>query len=325
MSTIEYGYKLMSEEHGPGALVENAKGAEAAGFEFAAISDHYLPWLAEQGHSPFAWSVLGAIAQATRSLGLLTAVTCPTFRYHPAVIAQAAATLGLLSRGRFTLGIGSGERLNEHVVGSGWPAVVERQTRLAEACEILRMLLHGEDDSYHGQFFTVVEGALCDRPEEPPQVVVAAGGPRAARLAATCADGLVATEPKAEIVRAFRDSGGKGPRYAEVLLCYAADEARARQTAHRNFRWSALGWKVLPELPGPDAFAEASRAIRPEDLDRAIALGPDVERHVKAIRPYVEAGFDRIILVQIGPEQERFLEFFETELRPALRERIVAS
>jgi G6PDH family F420-dependent oxidoreductase len=305
--------------------VDNARAAEAAGFEFAAISDHYHPWLEEQGHSPFAWAVLGAIAESTSRLGLLTAVTCPTFRYHPVVIAQAAATVGLLARGRFTLGIGSGERLNEHVVGGGWPAASERQRRLTEACAILRMLLRGEGRSFRGEFFTAEDAALWDRPEPPPQIVVAAGGTRAARLAGQCADGLVATEPKASLVRAFREAGGTGPRYAEVTLCYDADEARARETAHRSFRWSSLGWKVLPELPGPRAFAAASAGARPEDVDRAIALGPDVERHVKAIAPYAEAGFDRIILVQVGPEQQRFFEFFETELLPALRERVAAA
>jgi len=321
---IHYGYKLMAEEHGPRALVENARAAEAAGFEFAGISDHYHPWVVEQGHSPFAWSVLGAIAEATSRLGLLTAVTCPTFRYHPAVIAQAAATTALLARGRFTLGVGSGERLNEHVVGGGWPSVGERQERLEEACEILRMLLRGERDTYRGAYFEVEDAGLWDRPDPPPPVVVAAGGPRAARLAARCADGIVATEPKASLVAAYREAGGRGPRYAEVALCYDTEERRARETAHRSFRWTKLGWKVLPELSGPAAFDQASQSTRPEDLEDAVALGPDVERHLKAIAPYAEAGFDHIVLVQVGPEQERFFEFFESELRPALRERVAA-
>jgi G6PDH family F420-dependent oxidoreductase len=316
---IQLGYKLMSEEHGPRTLVANGCRAEDAGFEFAAISDHFQPWLEEQGHSPLAWSVLGALAQATRGLGLMTAVTCPTFRYHPAIVAQGAATVALLCDGRFTLGLGSGERLNEGVTGGGWPDVSVRQEKLAEALVIIRRLLAGGLHSFRGEHFTLEDGRLYDVPETPPPIVVAAGGPRAARLAAEQADGLVATEPRRELVDAFVEADGAGPRFAEVALCWAPREDQAREVAHRFSRWSGLGWSVLPELGSPDAFAAATRSVRPEDLAKSVALGPDVERHVERIRPFAEAGFDRLILTQIGPEQKGFLAFFERELGPALR------
>jgi len=315
---IQLGYKLMSEEHGPRVLVANACRAEDAGFDFAALSDHFHPWLEAQGHAPLAWSVLGALAHATRQLGLMTAVTCPTFRYHPAIVAQGAATVALQSEGRFTLGLGSGERLNEAVVGGGWPDVSVRQERLAEALEIVRRLFEGGPQSYRGSHFTLEDARLYDLPESPPPIVVAAGGPQAARLAAGC-DGLIATEPRRELVDAFVEAGGSGPRYAEIALCWAPREDQAREIAHRFFRWSGLGWSVLPELASPQAFAAATRSVRPEDLDESVALGPDVEQHVERIRPFVAAGFDHLILVQVGPEQKGFVEFFERELAPALR------
>jgi len=315
---MEIGYKLMAEEHGPRALVENARRAEDAGFAFAALSDHFHPWLAVEGHSPLAWSVLGAAAQATRRLGLMTAVTCPTYRYHPAIVAQGAATVALLCDGRFTLGLGSGERLNEHVIGVGWPDVSVRQARLAEAVEIITALFAGGVRSFRGEHFTLEDGRLFDLPDPPPPIVVAAGGPRAARLAGERAQGVIATEPRAELLAAYRDAGGRGPRYAEVALCWAESEARAREIAHRFQRWGGLGWRVLPELPDPDAFDAATAAVRPEDLDASVALGPDVARHLERIEPYVEAGFDHLVLTQIGPEQKGFFEFFERELAPAL-------
>ena len=217
---VKLGYKLMSEEHGPTDLVRNARRAEQAGFEFAAISDHFSPWLEEQGHAPFAWSVLGALANATQRIGLMTAVTCPTVRYHPAVVAQAAATVALLSDNRFTLGLGAGERLNEHVVGRGWPGARERRERLSEAIDIIQGLLSGTLTSYRGDHFRLDRARLFDRPDRKPAVVVAAGGPEAARLAGRKGDGLVATEPR--VVEAYRSAGGSGPRYAEVALCHAA-------------------------------------------------------------------------------------------------------
>jgi G6PDH family F420-dependent oxidoreductase len=316
---LRLGYKLMSEEHGPKDLVENAERAEKAGFDFAAISDHFFPWIEEQGHSPLAWSVLGAIANATDRLGLMTAVTCPSMRYHPAVIAQGAATLGLLTDGRFTLGLGSGERLNEHVVGLGWPGIAERHERFCEAVDIIQGLLKGELSDYRGKYLRLENAKLYDRPGKKPPVVIAAGGPKAAALAGEKGDGLVATEAKKELIAAFRKAGGSGPRYAEVGMCCARREEDARRTAHKYFRWSVTGWPVQAELPDTKGFAAASRHVTPETVAEKITCGPSIERHLEAIKKYIDAGFDHIVLTQIGPEQEYFLEMFEKELAPALR------
>jgi G6PDH family F420-dependent oxidoreductase len=299
--------------------VQNARRAEQAGFDFAAISDHFFPWLEEQGHAPLAWSVLGAIANATKRIGLMTAVTCPIMRYHPAIIAQGTATLALLSDNRFRLGLGSGERLNEHIVGAGWPGRIERRERLAEAIDIIQGLLAGTLTNYRGRHFQLDHTRLFDRPKRKPAVAVAAGGIEAARLAGEKADALVATEARPELVGAFAAAGGSGPRYAEVALCYAEREDEARRTAHRYFRWSLAGWPVMAELPDTEGFAAASKHVTPEAVAAQITCGPSPERHLEAIRRYVDAGYDHIILVQVGPEQAKFVDFFERELALILR------
>jgi G6PDH family F420-dependent oxidoreductase len=321
---LKLGYKLMSEEHGPTDLVRNAKRAEEAGFAFAAISDHFSPWLEEQGHAPLAWPVLGAIANATRRMGLMTAVTCPTMRYHPAIVAQGAATLGLLSDNRFTLGLGAGERLNEHIVGAGWPGRGERHERLSEAIDIIQGLLTGTLTNYRGNHFRLDHARLFDRPKHKPLVAVAAGGLEAARLAGRSGDALIATEPRAELVDAFTAAGGAGPRYAEVAMCYAKREQDAEKTAHHYFRWSLAGWPVMAELPDTQGFAAASKSVSPAAVAELISCGPSAERHLQSIDRYVQAGFDHIILVQVGPEQEAFIEFFEHHLAPALSRRKAA-
>jgi G6PDH family F420-dependent oxidoreductase len=316
---LKLGYKLMSEEHGPADLVRNGVEAERAGFEFAAISDHFFPWLEQEGHSPFAWSVLGALAQATDRIGLMTAVTCPTMRYHPAIVAQAAATVALLSGERFVLGLGTGERLNEHIVGEGWPGLRERRARLAEAVDVIAGLLKGDSGNHRGRYFQLEQARLFDKPAHPPALVIAAAGPAAARLAARKEAGLIATEPKAELVEAYRQAGGKGPCYAEVSICFAASEAEAKKTAHRYFRWSAIGGPVNTELPGPGGFAAASRHVSPEAVAEKVSCGPSPERHLAAIAEYRRAGFDHLILVQVGPEQRAFFDFMKRELGPRLR------
>jgi G6PDH family F420-dependent oxidoreductase len=313
-----YGYKLMSEEHGPNDLVRNATRAEEAGFDFVAISDHFHPWVSAQGHSPAAWTVLGAIAARTQRVGLVTAVTCPSIRYHPATIAQSAATLALLSNGRFTLGLGAGENLNEHVVGHGWPHPRERQDMLFEAIELIQMLWEGKEVSEDREFFSVDRAKLWDVPSSPPTIAVAAGGPRAAQLAGVGSLGLFATEAKKELVQAWSESGGQGPRYAEVGLSWAQSEAEAIRVAKERMAFSVLGWKVMPELPTPESFEAAVQSVRDEDIARQIACGPDPERHVSAVRKYVEAGFDHIVLLGIGPDQAGFLNFWQKELKPRL-------
>ncbi len=316
---VKLGYKLMSEEHGPNDLVRNAARAEEAGFDFAAISDHFFPWIEEQGHSPFAWSVLGAVAQATSRIGLMTAVTCPTIRYHPAIIAQAAATVGLLSGGRFTLGLGAGERLNEHIVGAGWPGRGRRQELLAEALDIIQGLLAGKLKNYRGKHLELDHAWLFDRPSEKLPVIVAIAGPRGAAAAAAKADGLIATEPKPELIEAYTKAGGRGPRYCEVAMCYHPREDEAKNTAHKYFRWSLTGWPVMAELPDPEGFAAASANIKPDDVAEKISCGPSADTHLQAIDKFVQAGFDHIILTQMGPQQDAFIDFFQRELAPALR------
>jgi G6PDH family F420-dependent oxidoreductase len=314
----KYGYKLMSEEHGPTDLVRNASRAEEAGFDFVAISDHFHPWLSSQGHSPAAWTVLGAIAARTQRVGLVTAVTCPSIRYHPATVAQSAATLAILSGGRFTLGLGSGENLNEHVVGQGWPSPHERQDMLFEAVELIQKLWEGKEVNEDSLHFSIDRAKLWDVPKTAPTIAVAAGGPRAARLAGEKNLGLFATEPKGELVKEWKEAGGKGPRYAEVGLCYARDETEAVRIAKERMSFSLLGWKVMPELPTTESFEAAVGVVHDEDVAKQVACGPDPEKHVAAVKKYVDAGFDHIVLLGAGPDQESFLSFFQKELKPRL-------
>jgi G6PDH family F420-dependent oxidoreductase len=235
-------------------------------------------WLEEQEHAPLAWPVLGAIANATNRIGLMTAVTCPLMRYHPAVIAEGAATLGLLSGSRFTLGLGSGERLNEHLTGAGWPGRVERRERFGEAIDIIQGLLGGNLTNYRGRYYQLDHARLFDRPEGKVRVAIAAGGPHAARLAGEKGDALIATEPRSELVEAYEASGGNGPRYAKVSTCYARSEGEAKRTAHRFFRWSLAGWPVMVELPDTEGFAAASKSISPDAVTEAIPCGPEPRR-----------------------------------------------
>lgn len=317
---MQIGYKLAAEGYGPAELVRQAVLAERAGFDFVEISDHYHPWLDNQGHSPFAWSVLGAIAARTERIGLATGVTCPTVRYHPAIIAQAAATLALLSEGRFTLGVGSGERLNEHVVGRGFPDSVRvRHEMLREALEIIRLLWQGGYRSYEGRHLRLEDARVFDLPSSPPLLAVAAGGEQAARIAAELGDGLFATEAREDLVRHYRDAGGGGPRYVEVPMAWAPDEATAVRAALETSRWALTGWKVMSELPNPVNFAAASATVREEDIREHFACGPDPARYIEVVRPFVEAGYDRLVMQNAGPDPDGFIEFFRTELDDRIR------
>jgi G6PDH family F420-dependent oxidoreductase len=311
---MQIGYKLLAEGYGPRELVRQAVSAEEAGFDFVELSDHYHPWLDEQGHSPFAWSVLGAIAARTGRIGLATGVTCPTVRYHPAIIAQAAATMALISDGRFTLGVGAGERLNEHVVGLGFPGVRERHERLREALEIIRLLWSGGYQSYDGRYLRLEDARVFDLPEEPPPIAVAVSGPASVRIAAELGDGIFATEPDPDLVRRYRRAGGTGPSYAEVSLAWAADEEQAVREALRTSRYAVTGWKVLAELPNPVNFDAASKLVDERAIRGRLAVGPDPDSHLRAVRPYAEAGFDRLVLHNAGPDPDGFFDFFRREL-----------
>ncbi|MFE4257280.1 LLM class F420-dependent oxidoreductase [Streptomyces sp. NPDC056883] len=318
---VRIGYTMMTEQAGPRELVSHVVGAERAGFDFSVISDHSFPWLESQGHAPYAWSVLGAAAQATSRIPLMTYVTCPTFRYHPAVVAQKAATMQILSEGRFRLGLGSGENLNEHIVGAGWPAAHVRLEMLEEAADIIRRMFTGEDVSHHGAHFDVENARLWDLPDEPPPIGIAVSGPRSCELAGRYGDLVIATEPKRELLELFDAQGGAGkPRVGQLPVCYDTDRDAAVARAHDQFRWALGGWKVNAELPGPAGFEQASQHTRPEDVAASIPCGDDVDAFVDAVRPYAEAGFSEVALVQIGGDrQEPFLEWAETKLLPALR------
>ncbi|MET9643725.1 TIGR03557 family F420-dependent LLM class oxidoreductase [Streptomyces syringium] len=317
---MKVGYKLATESFGPGELIRQAVRAEQAGFDFVEMSDHFHPWLDNQGHSPFTWTVLGAIAVKTERIGLVTGVTCPTVRYHPAIIAQAAATLALVCDGRFTLGVGSGERLNEHVIGPGFPGSVRvRHEMLREALEIIRSLWRGGYRSYEGKHLRLEDARVFDLPEQLPLIPVAAGGAAAARIAAELGDGLFATEPKSELVRHYREAGGSGPCYAEVPMAWADDEHTAAKAVLETSRWAVTGWKVMSELPNPANFDAATATVREEDILEQFACGPDPARYVEAAQGYVDAGFDHLVMQNAGPDPDGFIDFYQRELDHRIR------
>jgi G6PDH family F420-dependent oxidoreductase len=314
------GYTMMCEQAGPKALVRDVQAAEAAGFEFAVISDHYFPWVDAMGHSPYAWSVLGAAAQVTSRIELMTYVTCPIKRYHPAVVAQMAATVGVLADGRFTLGLGAGENLNEHVTGGGWPPVNVRHQMLEEAVDIIRSLWAGGYVSVDGRHFQVDSAKLWDLPDRPLKLGIAASGEQSGRLAGRKADCLIAVEPFPAVVAAFDAAGGKGkPRVGQLPVSYDPDRDAAIKRALELFGWFGGGWKVNAELPGPAAFEAASRFVRPEDIAEVIPCGDSVDAVVGAVQEFADAGFTHVALCQIGGDQQAgFLDWWQRDLRAAL-------
>jgi G6PDH family F420-dependent oxidoreductase len=319
---MRLGYTLMSEQSGPRELVVHAAAAERAGFEFEVISDHYFPWLDEMGHSPYAWSVLGAVTQVTSRVELMTYVTCPTMRYHPAVVAQKAATVDLLSGGRFTLGLGAGENLNEHVVGAGWPPVNTRHEMLEEAVTIIRDLFQGGYVNFTGNHYRVDSAKLWDLPQQPLPIGIAVSGEQSIATFAPLADHLIAVEARAELVSRWDVAVGhpNSRKIGQLPVCWGPDREKARARAHEMFRWFGGGWKVNTELPGTAGFDGASQFVRPEDVAEAIPCGPDLDPIIKAVREFEDAGFTDLALVQIGDESQRgFLEIAEKELLPALR------
>jgi G6PDH family F420-dependent oxidoreductase len=317
-----YGYTLMTEQSGPRDIVRYAAGGERAGFDFEVMSDHFSPWLVEQGHAAYAWSMLGAVTQVTDRVELMTYVTCPLMRYHPAVVAQKAATIGLLSDGRFTLGLGAGENLNEHVVGQGWPPVNVRHEMLAEAVEIISRLFDGGYVSYAGSHYRVDSAKIWDLPDARVPIGVAVSGEQSIERFAPLADHLIAVEPEAELVDSWDAAvdGRQSRKIGQIPICWDTDEDRAVERAHQQFRWFGGGWKVNAELPGPSGFAGATQFVRPEDVAGSIPCGPDVQAIVDAVGAYTEAGFTDVAVVQVGDEnQAEFLRFAEQELLPALR------
>ncbi|MBY4575899.1 LLM class F420-dependent oxidoreductase [Gordonia paraffinivorans] len=322
-----FGYTLMTEQAGPKDLVRFAVGAEEAGFDFEVSSDHYFPWLSSQGHAPYAWSVLGAVAHATERVELMTYVTCPTVRYHPAIVAQKAATLQILADGRFTLGLGSGENLNEHVVGQGWPSVADRQDMLAEAIEIIRKLHTGDLVDFRGEFFQVDAARIWDLPDTPVPIGVAVAGGAGIETFGPLADHLIAVEPNAGLIESWNAQEGTGTidgektrAIGQIPISWGPDRDAAVERAHDQFRWFAGGWDVNADLRTTAGFAAATQYVTPDDVAENIPCGPDLDRIVDAVKPYWEAGFTDVALVQIGGEtQDEFLREAAPELLEKLR------
>src|SRR3954447_10777871 len=318
---VAFGYTLMTEQRGPRELVADAVAAENAGFDFEVCSDHYSPWLASQGHAPNAWAVLGAVASATQRVPLMTYVTCPIMRYHPAVVAQQAATVALLAGdGRFTLGLGAGENLNEHVVGRGWPPANVRHEMFTEALEIIGELFAGEYVNRVGQHFRVDSAKLWDVPEGGVPVAVAVSGAQSVEAFAPSADAMVAVEPLPELVRGFDEAAGvRLPKIGQQPISWGSAPNEAVPRAHDQFGWFAGGWKVNAELPGPAAFAAASQFVTEDDVAANVPCGHDADDIVAAAEPFWKAGFTGIALVQIGgAHQDAFFEFARERLLPAL-------
>jgi len=310
---MRIGCFLSSEEFAPGDLVAQARRAEEAGFHALWISDHYHPWNDEQGHSALVWSTIGAISQVTQ-LPLTTAVTCPTVRIHPAIVAQAAATSAVLLGGRFGLGVGSGEALNEHILGDRWPEADVRLEMLEEAVEVMRALWQGGHHSHHGRHYTVENARIYDLPEQPPPVLISGFGPKATKLAARIGEGYCTTSPDKDAIDLYRSQGGKGPVQAGTKVCFMADEDEARATAHRLWPNEALPGELAQVLPTPAHFEQACELVTPDML--VTPVGPDIETHVASLNQYLEAGVDELFVQQIGPDQDAFFDTWAREVLP---------
>lgn len=313
------GYFLSCEQFTPKELVDQAKRAEDAGFDALWISDHFHPWNDEQGQSPFVWGVIGALSEAT-SLPVSTAVTCPTVRIHPAIIAQAAATAAVQLDGRFVLGVGSGEALNEHILGDPWPSVGVRQEMLEESVEVIRLLLGGDEVSHHGVHYEVQEARIYTRPEKPVPIYVSGFGPQAAELAGRIGDGFVLVTPEADLVKTFRSSGGGDkPVQAGTKVCWDTDADTAVDTAHRIWGNQALPGQSAQILPRPKDFAALQQLVPKQDIADSVACGPDADKHVAQVRQYLDADVDEVYVSQIGPDMEGFFAAWQRDVLPQLR------
>jgi G6PDH family F420-dependent oxidoreductase len=315
----ELGFALSSEDHPPNELVRQAVMAERAGFTFCLISDHYHPWVDAQGHSPFVWSTLGGIAQATDKIRIGTGVTCPTIRIHPAIIAQAAATVAAMFDGRFFLGVGSGENLNEHVLGDRWPLPDERLEMLEEAVEVMRLLWKGGEQTHRGKHYTVDHARVYTLPAKEIEVYVAAAQPKAAELGGRIGDGFISTSPDGDVVKAFERSGGKGKQRLGMMHCaYDTNEKRGLTRATKEWPNLALDGPLGQELARPADFEASAAMVDEEDVAKSTPCGPDPEPYLKLIAKYADAGFTHVYLHQIGDNQDEFATFAAKELMPKL-------
>jgi coenzyme F420-dependent glucose-6-phosphate dehydrogenase len=313
-----FGYTLSSEEHAPSPLVRNAQRAEELGFDFVSMSDHFHPWVSAQGHSPFVWAVLGAIASGTDRIQVASGVTCPTVRIHPAVLAQATATTALLLEGRFVFGVGTGEALNEHILGHRWPPADVRLAMLEEAVDVIRRLWSGDVVDHRGDFYEVENAKLFDPPDPAPPIVVSGFGPKAADLAGRIGDGYWGNAPKRELLDRFAKGGGSGPRYAQLNLCWSTDEAAARKTVLEVWPNAGISGQLSQDLPTWSHFEEAAALVTEEDATKSVPCGPDVEPVLESVRTYLDAGYDHLYFHQIGPDQDGFFRFWADTLQPAL-------
>jgi G6PDH family F420-dependent oxidoreductase len=317
---MKIGCFISSEEWGPKDLIAQAVQAQQAGFEGLWISDHYHPWNDAQGHSGFVWGTIGAIAQAAPGMHVTTAVTCPTMRIHPAVVAQAAATAAVLLDGNFTFGVGSGEALNEHIFGDAWPNADERLEMLEESIEVIRQLWEGGVQSHRGRHYRVEHARIYDLPEAPTPIVVSGFGPKAIELAGRIGDGFATVEPDADAVSQFRSSGGEGKVVqGGVKVCWGADEATALEHVTHLWPNEGLPGELAQILPTPAHFEQASSLVTSEMLGESITCGPDVDRHVQTLQAYADAGFDELYVNQIGPDQDAFFAAYRDEVLPRLR------
>lgn len=315
----KFGYFLSCEQFGPKELVDQAKRAEAAGFDALWISDHFHPWNDEQGQSPFVWGVIGALSEAT-SLPVSTAVTCPTVRTHPAIIAHASATAAVQLDGRFVLGVGSGEALNEHILGDSWPSVAVRQEMLEEAVDVIRLLHRGDEVSHHGKHYEVQEARIYTRPERPVPIYVSGFGPQGAELAGRIGDGYVLAMPEADLVKAFRESGGGDkPVQAGTKVSWDADADAALKVAHRLWGNEGLPGQTSQILPRPKDFASLMSLVPPEKVAESVACGPDPDKHIAQVRQYLDADIDEVYVQQIGPDMDGFFAAWERDVLPAVR------
>ena len=323
---VQIGYKLSSEEFGARELVRQARAAEEHGFAFAMISDHFHPWTDSEGQSPFVWIVLGGIAETTQRIRIGTAVTCPTIRTHPAIVAQAAATIATMMPGRFVFGVGSGENLNEHIVGARWPEVAVRQAMLEEAIDIIRLLWRGGMYSYHGAYYTVENARLYSVPDQPPPLMVAASGPKSGRLAARAGDGLICTgPPQPKVLEAFDEAGGSGkPRYGEITVCFDESEERARRLVRETWPIVGLPGAMSAELPLPSHFESAAQLVTDQQIAQ-VPVGPDPQKYIEAIRRCVDGGYDHVFVHQVGPSQDGFMAFFARDILPQVVTRSTVS
>jgi G6PDH family F420-dependent oxidoreductase len=313
----QIGYALSSEEHSPMDLVRNARQAEEIGFSFALISDHYHPWVSAQGHSPFVWSVIGGIALATDKLRLGTGVTCPTIRIHPAIIAQAAATAASMMNGRFFLGVGTGENLNEHILGDRWPPHDIRLDMLKEAIEIMRALWTGENISWYGEYYVVEDARIFTMPDEPPAIMVAGSGSNAIEAAGEIGDGFIGLAPEKEKVQTFEEAGGRGkPRYGQLTVCWAETEDKARDIVYDIWPTSGLQGEMPQELRTVTHFEQAVKMLSKEQVVEDIICGPDAQSHIDGIQEFIDAGYDHVYIHQVGRNQSGFFEFYQREVLP---------